>query len=146
MARIALAAALVFLAGCSAPDAAWRADDRFNIAQRAEIEEANQWLADTMGIEPIVIEWVSLEGEGARTILISALPGNTGGDSGRSDIRIDVTKSSDRIGPMFAHELAHVRGLLHHDGPGLMSISVPPSLEWSVGDEAACVSAHACVR
>jgi hypothetical protein len=132
-ARAFAACSALLLIGCG-PSNRWRGDERFTSEQRAQIEAANVWEAERMGVEPIEIDWIHLDGQGERTILIAELPGNTGGDSGREDIRIDAVKSFDRIGVVFAHELGHVRGLHHHDGPGLMNVAVPAELEWEPAD------------
>ena len=123
-------------ASACAPSERWRGDERFTQEQRAEIERANVWASERMGVEPLAIDWVRLDGQGERTILLVDLPGDTGGDSGRGDIRIDAAKSFDRIGVVFAHELGHVRGMHHHDEPGLMNPAVPAELEWTDADRA----------
>ena len=125
----------LLLVGCAAPVDAWRGDERFTLEQRAQVEEANAWLAEQMHVEPIAIEW---GGRGRCAIVVSDMANGTLGDSGACDIRIDTAQGADRVGVVFAHELAHVHGMKHHAHPGLMNRQVPPALVWSASDTAEC--------
>jgi len=125
----------LLLVGCAAPSEVWHGDERFTLEQRAQIAEANVWLADRMHVDPLAIEW---GGAGGCKIVVADLAEGTLGDSGRCDIRIDTAQGADRVGVAFAHELAHVHGLGHHEGPGLMNKVPPVVLEWTVADEVEC--------
>ena len=114
--------------GCSAPNSeTWSGDERFTPAQRRSIESAAEWLTAQTGAPLARIEWRA--GSSGRRIVLADLPDGVLGDSGRNDIRIDVAQCADRIGVVFAHELAHVHfGPCHHDEAGLMNARVPAAL------------------
>lgn len=141
-----LACLLVSVLGCSSPSSsAWRGDARFTASQRADIEAANVWEAERMGVDPIVIEWTHLSGGCERAILSADLPEHTVGTSSPDGcIMVDVSQGADRVGVVFAHELGHVRGMEHHEGPGLMNAVPPATLTWSAQDETACRAEHVC--
>lgn len=135
--RLFLALLLLVVSACSSAAEGWRGDERFTPEQRVEIEAANVWEAERMGTTPIHIEWTHIEGGCDHAILVADLPEKTIGTSSPNGcVMIDVEQGADRVGVIFAHELGHVRGLVHHEGPGLMNPIVPPSLTWSDADQA----------
>ena len=71
------------------------------------------------------------------SIVVADLPAGTIGDSSADGcIRIDVDQGADRVGVIFAHEMAHVRlGPRHHHEAGLMNVDVPAAMVWTDADE-----------
>lgn len=136
-------------AGCS-ETLPLHGDVTFTAEERAEIEEADVWLASKVGGAPLGIVWDMPHGEGDdRSVRRGASPGARGGLGHYQSADRSITIDADRVaveGDMrvvAAHELAHLRGIDHHGHDGLMSQG-PGALVWTTADEDVCRASGVC--
>jgi hypothetical protein len=136
---------LLALPSCAAqPDSFAGALD-FTVKERAAIASGNAWVAAHTGTPPVAIRWEKPD-VGERRILRVDQPAGTLGSSSPTCIALDPFQGGDRLAAVAAHEFAHVLGIAHHAGRGLMNPTVPAALEWTVDDQQACEDAGVCIR
>lgn len=139
---------LMLLLGCS-ETRTFRGDMSFTPEERAEIERANAWLVEQedVGGEPFSIVW-DLPHESAPvdfTIVCGerdsyAVTGFTA-DTGR----VELSPASNRarlpiLAILAAHEFAHMRGIGHHTGTGVMNSHISTELVWTESDREAAAA------
>lgn len=133
----------ISLVGCSLDPVDWHGDETFTPAERAEIERANVWLADRLRVAPFSIAWDAPHRSYPRPGEIGRVDPITESEAGyfyegRILIGADRIESvCDCVAGVAAHEMAHARGLSHHNGRGLMAsheaILTSP-LTWTIDD------------
>ena len=140
---------LMTLVGCSSETRTFRGDVSFTAEERAEIERAIAWLVEqeNVGGEPFAIVW-DLPHESAPadfTIVCGdrdsyAVTGFTA-DTGR----VELSPARDRarlpiLAILAAHEFAHMRGIGHHTGTGVMNSHISTELVWTESDREAAAA------
>lgn len=141
--RIGALVAAVALAGCATEsEVDWHGDETFTTSERAEIEHANVWLADRLHVAPFSIAWDAPHRSYPEPGEIGRIDTATE-DEGGYYYQSRIVIAADRVGlyrvaGVAAHEMAHARGLHHHDGVGLMAstdASLVSPLAWTSDDE-----------
>ncbi len=159
MMRWILAAVAMCVLGCeyNVP-VALHGDVTFTANERDAIEQGNAWIADRVGRSAYPIVWdlphPSDANDATKLSIVRGLsPAHfalgVGFESGDRHIEIDPSNAGENeVAIVAAHEVGHMFGLGHHDGPGIMNPTgngeIAGSLVWTTEDQAACVRDGGC--
>lgn len=140
--RLALAALFLVSTGCYAAPP-WHGDESFTASERADIERAQTFMADRVGVESVGIVWDRSHSEGTcepGTIVRRA--NGLGGQRVGSCIYLGLA-GGNPLDALVAHEFGHHHGLVHVDDEGVMN-SIPMAMTWTEADQVMCVSRGLC--
>lgn len=122
---------------CGEPDPRWHGDLSFSTEEQRAIETGFKFTAEHTGTPPIVVVWDGdLSQSSPRSIQRMRLKGDVLAETDTAgNIDVDADKGFDRLDVIAAHEMGHVLGLKHHDGPGIMNPAASGWLIWTDYDE-----------